>query len=183
MSETFADLIKRLSSLRGLEWVWPNGACETEETAIAAIRKYLEDGAYNRYTLSNARYALEELDKFGRQRWLDHAYDVDWGDVKRLEKPVESIPLNYTYDFLSGVRDQGWHPTEQDYRECCGMWSVFDAAVAKYDLDDLRNFDSREAFDFYVRGWEPMPEQCIPKAEPKKGSYRVKFPLLAGILE
>ena len=190
MSETFADLINRLSSLRGLEWMWLNGACKTKGTAIAAVRKYLEDGAYNRYTLNNARYALGELNKFGSTEALAPApanilhYDceTDWGDVKLLE----NIPLNHTYDFFDGMRGRSWQPTEKDYLECCGVWVDWDETVAKYGPDDLLDFDDRADFDRFHRNWvriEPMPEQCVPKAEPKKESYRFKYPLLAGILE
>jgi len=190
MYETFEQLINRLSGLRGLEWMGPSGSCGTKEMAIDAIRGYLEDGAYNRYTSNNAKYALYELDKFDNgsapatdtidsQYW---GYEIDWGDAKDKAK----IKVFNHSGFTDEMQDKSWQPTEQDYRECCGVWVTPSGFTHECDPDYLLNFDDRDDFDLFHDGEvriEPMPEQCIPKAEPKKESYQIKFPLLAGILE
>jgi len=115
---------------------------------------------------------------------VDYLFDVDWGDAKEITsdfaraKEIFSRP-----DETPSLR---WQPTEQDYRECCGVWVGCDGIPWKCIPDDLRNLQSRDHFDrIYEDGVriEPMPEQCVPKAEPKKESYQIKYPLLTGILE
>ena len=172
--------------------MWLNGACETKETAIVAVRKYLEDWAYNRYTSNNARYALEELDKFGSEAFVTDTtdnrywgYEIDWGDAKVLNHG----------GFTGDTKDQGWKPTEQEIRDCCGIWvdpvGIKTRVIPFFEWGQgkrLLDFECADEFHSFMddKGLarlEPIPEQCIPKAEPKKESYQVKFPLLAGILE
>jgi hypothetical protein len=83
---------------------------------------------------------------------------------------------------------KGWQPTEQDYLECCGVWVLKgNANIIKVTTLSMTAFHSRSEFDeIFDEIWEkiePMPKQCIPKEEPPKESYRIKYPLLAGVIE
>lgn len=203
MSETFADLIKRLSRYEGLDWM-DREICPDKETAVNAVQSYIrafENSIPDFWLKNSADFALGESLNFGSgaqvtdtadsrrhwaenfscRRWLDDAYCVDWGDTESITEVL----------YQGGsTKDQNWHPTEQDYRECCGAWRDDDAptVILRVPPEYLATFGSRSDFDSYYKldGFtkiEPIPEQCIPKAEPEKESYQVKFPLLAGIIE
>lgn len=113
---------------------------------------------------------------------LDHAGDflrshfyceIDWGD----DKSITEVPYQG-----SETKDKYWQPTDNDYRECCGVWVTQNGHTQKYGPASLRLFGSREAFDKLHKDdvrIEPMPEQCIPNAV-KKERYNVPFPLLRG---
>jgi hypothetical protein len=110
-----------------------------------------------------------------------HCYDKGYYDLALQAVYARDEIL----DFEIETQDQHWRPTEQDYRECCGMWATRDGFDRKYYPNDLHGFDDRSDFDRFHRNWvriEPVPEQCIPKQEPKRESYQIRFPLLAGAM-
>lgn len=168
--ETFFQLIDRLADFNGLDWMRQDGTCSNKEMAIADVREHLgrcQNGG-EWYLAGCARAALEELDKFVVPYY---SCDVDWGEAKSITVLYQGTETNV----------QEWQPTEKDYLECCGVWSVcHGAAIWKYNTEDLRYFPDMEAFDKLHKDdvrIEPMPEQCIPKLV-KKERYNVPFPLL-----
>ena len=76
--------------------------------------------------------------------------------------------------------DVRWKPTEQDYRECCGVWVPREGDVCyenrliitpEHLVDDCENI---EHFHSRMKDWtkiEPIPEQCIPKPEVERERY------------
>lgn len=80
-----------------------------------------------------------------------------------------------------------WEPTEGQCRECCGLWKERGKVhLTKVTLAFLNQYDSYEKF----KGWaqhaekiEGIPEQCVPKAEPEKEHYAIRYPLLMGIMD
>lgn len=81
-----------------------------------------------------------------------------------------------------------WEPTEDDYRECCGVWDE-DTYRSCVDPNILKCFDSRCDFDDvheHMTRLEPIPEQCIPvTVEIKKKEHyadNTAFPLMAATL-
>lgn len=74
-----------------------------------------------------------------------------------------------------------WEPTEQDYRECCGIWLT--AKLDHYSVtpDTLLRYPTRRAFDVAYKAAvkvEPIPEQEIPKPTVPKESYNIAYPTL-----
>jgi hypothetical protein len=127
-------------------------------------------------TCPNRDAAIEALETHWRC-----CFDV--GDYHCADQAEEA--RDEVRDFEDEVTSQHWKPTEQDYRECCGMWATRDGFDRKYYPNDLHGFDDRADFDRFHRNWvriEPVPEQCIPKQDPKRESYQIRFPLLAGAM-
>jgi hypothetical protein len=168
--ETFDQLIDRLADFSGLGWMRQDGVCLTKVMAIYDVREHLKlcQKGYEAHYAGCARAALEELDKF------------DSG-----ESPTANQACNQQYGadvIWSDTERQLWQPTEQDYRECCGVWVIGGVRTRNCAPEDLLYFESRYNFDRFheenVR-IEPMPEQCIPKSESKE-KYNVPFPLMRG---
>jgi hypothetical protein len=192
--ETFSQLIDRLADLSGLDWMRQDGVCLTKDMAIYDVLEHRRNcHDVGEWHLENcARAALEELDKFdiGSANFdtLDNSqhyvFSVDWGDAEEIIS--DFARAEEIFSRPDETPSLCWQPTEQDCRECCGMWVGRDGYVKKYSLSGLRCFESRDDFDRFheddVR-IEPMPEQCIPKDDPEKESYHLKYPLLAGILK
>lgn len=86
-------------------------------------------------------------------------------------------------DFVDMLK---WEPSEQDYRECCGIWIDHKFKSERITPDELaKNFINRK--DFNIR-WrigrckvESIPEQCVPKYEIVKERYNIPYPMLAGV--
>jgi hypothetical protein len=73
-----------------------------------------------------------------------------------------------------------WQPTEQDYRECCGMWVpkpgdvCFENRLMVTPGYLVLHHDSKDHFNRKMGDWtklEPIPEQCIPKPPVEKERY------------
>ena len=82
-----------------------------------------------------------------------------------------------------------WQPTEDEIRECCGVWVPKHGDVCYLNRKVitqeflLEHYTSKEQFDkaYTLQGWtklEPIPEQCIPKPELERERYE-----WAGIVE
>jgi hypothetical protein len=81
----------------------------------------------------------------------------------------------------------GWDPTEDQYRECCGRWKESGRSyLTKVTPDVLCKYDSYDKFKEWAQHAEKIegiPEQCVPKAEPAKEYYAIRYPLLMGIMD
>ncbi|MEJ2023457.1 MAG: hypothetical protein P8Y00_00265 [Deltaproteobacteria bacterium] len=193
MRETFEQLINRLSRYEGLYWM-NSETCPDKETSIKAVRDYIrtfEIRIPDFWRSNSANCALKEILDFGcgvptisSANSQYYSYSVDWGDTEEILSDFAKSEEIFSQP--DETPRPCWQSTEQDYRECCGVWVTQNGHTQKYGPVSLRLFESSESFDRFheddVR-IEPMPEQCVPKAEPEKESYQIKFPLLAGILE
>jgi hypothetical protein len=82
--------------------------------------------------------------------------------------------LRLSHEFVNSNHEDKWQPTEQDYREYCGVWSLKSEDDKKRYVQDLfhvtpKILDTYFSRDHFIKGnsertrIEPIPEQCIPK--------------------
>jgi hypothetical protein len=194
--ETFSQLIDRLADFSGLGWLRCDVESWTKETATEAIREHLKlcQKGYEAHYAGCARAALEELDKFDSGDATIASTSNSWTDDFNCFPDVaqQNDPKEYMQkQFGSWHYSRKWKPTEQDYRDCCGIWvdpvgiktrvvpsSEYGQGKSLLDFECIEEFNSF-AEDKGLARLEPMPEQCIPKRVQKE-RYNVPFPLLRG---
>lgn len=174
-------------------------------------------GSYR--TRKNRRYEVKTHETFSQLIWRLSGRDgLDWMDMDTCPNKDAAIKALETHwrccfdvgdyhcadqaeeardevrDFEGEATSQHWKPTEQEIRDCCGIWvdpvGIKTRVIPFFEWGQgksLLDFECADEFHSFMddKGLarlEPIPEQCIPKPETPKESYQIRFPLLAGAM-
>jgi hypothetical protein len=161
---------KRRAVVRG---VFIGGAC---------LDVRFDGGSYDTLVLQEYMQPLE----IQPNGCLDGSSEDKKDESRKENLPVMKDQVRRTIHGMYGIQYRpGWEPTEDQCRECCGLWKDRNR-VTKVTLEFLNQYDSCEKFKEWAQHAEKIegiPEQCIPKADPAKEHYAIRYPLLMGIMD